>query len=258
MKVYPEIKLGSLTQIMCKDASWCHSDPFFPSNQALADETERVLSFLENKDQFDRYLPVLKGKLTNRDGAIAEARVAFFFHRNGFSIISWEPKGASNRLGEFEIQWKNTQSIFVEVKGPRWEGELEDDEKVGPRRRQPRSINGEARWVDPVEKVISAAEKAAPKFSGGRPNLLVVTGYLLFLSPSDTPRDIVVPQLSHALSDQKFSKIGGILLFDIDYSSERIEYQIALVENPNAEPLCVIPQDVSKGLSAANQKSFWR
>ena len=135
---------------------------------------------------------------------------------------------------------------------------MEDDEKFGLRRSQPRYINAEARWIDPVQKVISAAEKAAPKFSGGRPNLLVVTGDLFFLSPSEIPRDIVEPQLSHALSDQKFSKIGGIMIFDTHYSSERIEYQIAFVENSNAEPLCAIPRDVSKGLSAANQKSFWR
>ena len=242
---------------MCDSASWKGQDDF-PSSQLWADELEKVLSFLQVHAQFERYLPVLKGKLTQRDGALAEARVAFFFHRNGFSILSWEPKGASNRSGEFEIQWKNAQSIFVEVKGPRWEGELEDDEKFGPRRSQPRYINAEARWVNPVQKVISAAEKAAPKFLSNRPNLLVVTGDLLFLSPSKIPRDIVKPQLSHALSDQKFSKIGGIMIFDTHYSSECIEYQIAFIENPNAEPLCVIPGDVAKGLSAANQKGFWR
>ncbi len=80
----------------------------------------------------------------------------------------------------------------------------------------------------------------------------------LFLSPKEIPRDIVESQLSHELSDQKFSKIGGIMIFDTLYSSECIEYQIAFVENPNAEALCVIPEDVAKGLSAANQKSFSR
>lgn len=252
-----EIKLGPLTRAMCDSASWKGQDDFL-SSQLWADEVEKVLSFLEVHGQFERYLPVLKGKLSQRNGALAEAIVAFFFHRNGFSILSWEPKGASDNLGEFEIQWKNTQPIFVEVKGPRWEGELEDDEKFGPRRGQPRYIDAEARWVDPVQKVISAAEKAAPKFLPDKPNLLVVAGYLLFLSPSDLPRDIVEPKLSHALSDQKFSNIGGIMIFDIYYGLRGIEYPMVFVENPNAEPLCVIPKDVSKGLSAANQKGFWR
>ena len=54
--------------------------------------------------------------------------------------VEWEPKGASDNLGDFEIQWENTQPIFVEVKDPCWEGELEDNEKVGPRRSQPRNL----------------------------------------------------------------------------------------------------------------------
>jgi hypothetical protein len=257
MTFNPEIKLGPLTSAMCDSASWKGQDDF-PSSQLWADEAEKILSFLQVHGQFERYLPRLKGKITQRDGALAEARVAFFFHRNGFSILSWEPKGASNRFGEFEIQWKNARPIFVEVKGPRWEGELEDNEKFGPRRSQPRYLNAEARCVNPVEKVISAAEKAVPKFLSDRPNLLVVTGYLLFLSPSELPRDIVEPQISHALSDQNFSRAGGIMIFDTHYSSKSIAYQIVFVENPNAEPLCVIPGDVAKGLSAVNQNSFWR
>ena len=97
-----EIKLGPLTRAMCDSPSWKGQDDF-PSSQLWADELEKVLSFLQVHAQFECYLPVLKGKLTQRDGALAEARVAFFFHRNGFLILSWEPKGASNRFGEFEI-----------------------------------------------------------------------------------------------------------------------------------------------------------
>jgi len=159
----PEMKLGPLTSAMCDSASWKGQDDF-PSSQLWADEAEKVLSFLQVHGQFQRYLPVLKGKITQRDGALAEARVAFFFHRNGFSILSWEPKGASNRFGEFEIQWKNTRPIFVEVKGPRWEGELEDNEKFGPRRSQPRYLNAEARCVNPVEKLSVLRKKLFQNF----------------------------------------------------------------------------------------------
>lgn len=257
MTLNPEIRLGPLTSAMCDSASWKGQDNFPPS-QLLANEVEKILSFLQVHGQFQRYLPVLKGKITQRDGALAEARVAFFFHRNGFSILSWEPEGASNRLGDFEVQWKKTRPIFVEVKGPRWEGELEDNEKFGPRRSQPRYLNAEARFFNPVEKVISAAKKAVPKFLSNRPNLLVVTGYLLFCSPSKLPRDIVEPQISHALSDQNFSRVGGIMIFDTHYSLKCIEYQIVFVENPNAKPLCVIPEDVSNGLFTANQDGFYR
>ena len=102
-----EIKLGPLTRAMCDSPSWKGQDDF-PSSQLWADELEKVLSFLQVHAQFECYLPVLKGKLTQRDGALAEARVAFFFHRNGFLILSWEPKGASDNLGEFEISFIST------------------------------------------------------------------------------------------------------------------------------------------------------
>lgn len=260
MTIYSEIRLGPLTQAMCKDASWCHIDHVFPSDQVWADEIEKVLSFLEIKGQFDRYLPSLRGKLTQRDGAIAEARVAFFFHRNGFSIISWEPKGEKNRFGEFEIIWPNTKPIFVEVKGPRWEGELNDEELIGHRRKEPKYPHGEARSVQPVEKVIVAAEKAIPKFLPDKSNLLVVVGYLLFLSPKDLPKNIVEPQLISALSDERFSRIGGIIIFDTQYNykSKLIEYQTIFINNPNVLPLCAIPLPVAQGLLSANKKGFWR
>jgi hypothetical protein len=252
-----EVKLGPLTQAICKDASWEGEDAF-PSNQIWADEVERVLSFLQVQGQFERYLPMLRGTLTQRDGALAEARVAFFFHRNGFSILSWEPKGLSNKLGEFEIQWPDTQPIFVEVKGPRWEGELNDAERKGPRRKKPRYINAEARWVDPVERVIYEAGKAAPKFLPNRPNLLVVAGYLLFLSPREIPKNVTEPRIRSALSDKKFSTIGGIMIFDALCKGGPVDYEIVFINNCSAEPLCAIPEIVAKGLLEANRTGFLR
>lgn len=210
-----EVKLGPLTETICRDASWRGKDEF-PSSQLWADEVERVLSFLEIQGQFGRYLPMLGGKLTQRDGALAEARVAFFFHRNGFQIVSWHPKGASNRFGEFQVQWHDTKPIFVEVKGPRWEGELNDHEKFGPRRQQPRYINGEARFVDSVGKIIDAAEKAIPKFPTSGPNLLVVVAYLLFVSPRELPRNILEPQLSeHPIRDSLTLEGSLFLIFTV-------------------------------------------
>ena len=257
MSILHQIRLGPLTSAMCKDAG-CEGQNGFPSNQTWADEVERVLSFLQVQGQFERYLPMLRGTLTQRDGAFAEARVAFFFHRNGFSIVSWEPRGLSNKLGEFEIQWPDTQPIFVEVKCPRWEGELNDAEKKGPRRQQPRYINAEARWVDPVERVIYEAGKAAPKFLPNKPNLLVVAVYLLFLTPRELPQNIVEPMIRSALSDKKFTTIGGIMIFDTLYKGDSVNYEIVFINNCSAEPLCAIPEIVAKGLLEANKTGFLR
>lgn len=255
MQITERVMLGPLTKEIYCSASWGDEDEF-PSSQEWADEVERVLSFLEAQGQFDRYLPRLRGKLTQRDGALAEARVAFFFHRNGFKLISWEPRGASSRVGEFKVQWNSLQPIFIEVKGPRWEGELSEEELKGPRRHQPRYINSEARWFDSIGKVIAAAEKAVPKFLSDEPNLLVVVGYLLFVSPRELPRKIVEPRIKEALSDSHFKNIGGILIFDLAYNP--ISYEAAFIENVAANELCKIHPDVVKGLSMANEKVFRR
>ncbi len=257
MRITEHVIFGPLTKAMCHDASWAGKDEF-PSSQEWADEIERVLSFLEAQGQFERYLPMFRGKLTQRDGALAEARVAFFFHRNGFKIISWEPQGASSQLGEFEVQWNSLHPIFVEVKGPRWEGELSEDELNGPRRHQPRYINAEVRWIDSIGKVIAAANKAASKFRSDRPNLLVVVGYLLFVSPGDLPRRIVEPKITSALSDSCFKNIGGLLIFDFAYNTKTISYNAAFIENITANALCKIPKDVANGLLMANEKLFKR
>jgi hypothetical protein len=212
MAMNDQVRLGPLTEIIFNGASWRGADAF-PSNQIWADEVERVLSFLQAQGQFENYLPMLRGKLTQRDGALAEARVAFFFHKNGFKITSWRPLGASSYLGEFEIQWNSLPCIFVEVKGPRSEGELSEEELNGPRRHQPRYLDGEARWVDSIGKIVAAAEKALPKFLPDRPNLLVVVGYLLFVSPRELPQKIVEPKITNMLSDRRFSNLGGIIIF---------------------------------------------
>lgn len=249
------LRIGHLTKTIRHGASWQGLDEF-PSTQMWADEVERVLSFLQVHGQFERYLPRLRGKLTQRDGALAEARVAFFFSRNGFNIVSWEPDGAGSNLGEFEVQWNSLQPVFVEVKGPRWEGELSKEELNGPRRSKPRHISGEARWIDSTGKVIAAAKKAVPKFLPDRPNLLVVVGYLLFVSPRELPRDIVEPQIRGALSEKSFKNLGGVLIFDFAYNGEKISYHAAFIENTSALDSCLLPPDVAKGLSAGNKKTF--
>lgn len=248
-------KIGTLTKTIFNGASWLGIDDF-PSNQTWADEIEKILNFLESQGQFENYLPILRGKVTQRDGALAEARVAFFLHRNEFKILEWHPPGASSRLYEFEVQWRSSASIFVEVKGPRWEGELSEEELNGPRRQQPRYIDGEARFFDSIGKVINAADKAIPKFLPDKPNLLIVVGYLLFVSPSELPQGIVEPRIKSELSEDRFSNLGGLMIFDFVYGEQAINYKAAFIENPNANNLCKIPSDVAMGFSMANQKVF--
>ena len=100
----------------------------FPAHQEWADETEKVLAFLESQGVLDSMMSRLTARESERDGALAEARTGFFFSRNGFRIVEWEPEAVMGRPGDLEIQWRDTPTIFVEVKGPGWEGELSDEE----------------------------------------------------------------------------------------------------------------------------------
>jgi len=242
------VRLAPLTRTISHDASWRGQDDF-PANQIWADEVERILSFLESQCQFDRFLPKLRGKVTQRDGALAEARVAFFFFRNGFNILSWEPKGAGTYLGDIAIQWRELPGVFVEVKGPRWEGELDESELRGHRRSQPRYLNAEARWADPVGKLMEAVEKALPKFPDSRPNLLVVVDDMLFVSILEWPKNIIVPSVAERLAAGKFSIIGGILVFNTVCYGQEIVYRTLFIENGECHPKCRLPRPMVKGLT---------
>lgn len=222
--------LGPLLRSMCNGASWWNKDDF-PSNQIWADEIEKVLSHLDEHNQFQRYLPNLRGKLSQRNGALAEARVAFFFCRNGFSIISWEPHGNSNSLGEFEIQWDSTAPIFVEVKGPTWEGELNETERNSDRKNVGKYKHAETRTLDSIGKILEAISKAKnqKKFAVSRPNLLVVYSAHMFVSPLELNPQIVVPKVTAVLND--FPTLGGVLVFNAICRNTTIDYQTLFIEN---------------------------
>jgi hypothetical protein len=105
---------------------------------------------------------------------MAEARAAFFFHRNGFQILRWEPEEVPDHPGDLDIQWQESEPIFVEVKGPDWEGELTEAERVAGRTSLPKYINAEGRAIVPQERVLYAITRALPKLAEQRANLVVV------------------------------------------------------------------------------------
>ena len=241
-----EVRFGPLLDCMCSSASWRNQDDF-PSNQIWADEIERVLSHLEAHGQFQRYLPNLRGKLTQRYGALAEARVSFFLCRIGFSIISWEPQGDANSLGEFEVQWRSTSPIFVEVKAPTWEGELTETERDKGRKKVGKYKQAEARTLDTIGKVIAAISKAKKqsKFAVGRSNLLVVYTSLMFVSPFELNPQIVVPRVKSALRD--YPTLGGVLLFDANYRNLTIDYDSLFIANEAKNCTGSLPKVVVEG-----------
>ena len=75
---------------------------------------ERILSFTQVRGQFEHYLGRLRGNARQRNSALAELRVAFFFSRNGFRVVEWELMGANKRQGEFAIKTR-LGKLFVSI-----------------------------------------------------------------------------------------------------------------------------------------------
>jgi len=69
-----------------------------------------------------------------------------------------------------------------EVKGPRWEGELADEEIQAGRAKQPKDLYLDGRAVAPWRRIQFEVEKAYKKFIPTVPNLLVVSGHRGFIS----------------------------------------------------------------------------
>ena len=228
-----DVKLGPRTRIIVDGAVWREKHPF-PAHQAWANEIEKVLAFLEAQDQFTRF----KSRLCawERDGAMAEARAGFYFHRNGFCILRWEPVAVAGIPGDIEIGWQGTEPIFVEVKCPSWEGELEKAEIQTGRTESPKYINAEGRWIDPIERVIYAIGKSLPKFSPNRTNLVVVVDDL-FVSPLDISSSFVIGRLARELADVHYNRVSGVFMLNpVVYSDQEVEYRALFVPG-NGKPL---------------------
>jgi hypothetical protein len=219
------VTLGTFTRAIVDGAVWREKHPF-PAHQEWADEIERVFEFLEEQRQFSRFQSRLRA--WERDGAMAEARAGFYFHRNGFRILAWEPMAVPGIPGDIEIAWQDTEALFLEVKCPSWEGELEKREIYAGRTDRPKHINAEARAIDPVERVMYVVGKALPKFSPERVNVIVVVDDL-FVSPLDLSTDIVGGRIAGELTDGRYSTVSGVFLLNPVLYRAQVEYRIFFV-----------------------------
>ena len=240
------VRLGSITRSVLNRSCWS-ANSVFPATQDWADEVERVLSFLEAQTVLDDFLPRLAAR--EWEGALAEARAGFFFHRNGFRILRWEPEAVQGRPGDLEIRWRDTLPIFVELKGSGWEGELTPNEIAAGRQHSDKCINAEARAVGPIGRVVYAMEKALPKLDASRGNLVVVVDDL-FISPTELPKGCLASSLAHKIKATDFRPISGLFLINpVSYGSP-VEYRKYFVANPNA--VTALPDTVAEGLSMGN------
>jgi hypothetical protein len=243
------VKIGPLTRAVLNGAVWSENSEF-PAFQVWADEIDGVLSFLVVQEVFDRFLPRLRAR--ERDGALAEARAGFFFHRNGFRIIRWEPEEVHNHPGDLDIQWRTSEPIFIEVKGPGWEGELSEVERQAGRLNHPKYINAEGRAIAPAEHLLFAVSKALPKLSESRINLIVVVDDL-FVSPIELPKDYLTSVICQGIAGPQFRVVGGVFLLNpviYSCSNDFVEYRKYFI--PNGSALRPLPDIVREGFIAGN------
>jgi hypothetical protein len=172
------------------------------------DDPERVLSFLQAQGALKALLPRLLAR--EWEGAYAEARVGYFFKCNGFKILKLGPEEVRDRPGDIDIQWMETEPIFVEVKGPGWKGELSQEERLTGRKDLPKYINGDARFLDTFGSLVGAIDKAIPKFSAARPNLVAIADDP-FMSALQMPLDLLESRILLHLKEVRCVCVGGLL-----------------------------------------------
>jgi hypothetical protein len=219
-RVNETVTLGPLGSSVADGSSWLGADEF-PSSQSWADELERVLAFAHSRGGFERCLGDLRGSASQRDSALAELRVAFFLDRNGFRLVDWKPRGAGVKEGECSVACPSGHDIFVEVKSPGWESELQQAERLSGRTRLPKYINAEARFIDSAAAIRFAVTKAYPKFAANRKNLLVIADDLFvgFEHRPDFAADRalyarhVEPEKKGYFTDSTYERLGGVGIF---------------------------------------------
>jgi hypothetical protein len=77
------ITFGTLTARLVHDAEQLWGD-LYPAWQSYADECERLLAFLREHGELDRFWPRLCSRKQQRDEALNEIRVAYFLEVAGY------------------------------------------------------------------------------------------------------------------------------------------------------------------------------
>lgn len=260
--------LGPLTQRVSKKNKWGDG---FPSSQALADELEDALAFINTEKQFIYFLPRLRQSANQCDETLSEVFVAYYLtHYKGFQIVSWRPRGAPSTKGgytegEYEISLQQGPMIFVEVKSPGWESELSLSERKAGRDKLPKHQHGQCGTYNAEKEVLRIAREAMGKFTDAQPNLLVICDDLR-VTPFWTPEPVLKRRIMEWLGTPPSVPLGGLLLFHwySAFGASKVQYLTYYFENPLAKGQAwEIPVNASQLFTSANRLlsptgSFWQ
>lgn len=250
------VRVGSLTSRVMGGAAWRETNAY-PSSQAWADESERILTFAASRDQLERFLPNLCGRWNQFESALAELRVAFLLHRNGFKIVEWEPFGAASCRGEFAVTGPSLLPVFTEVKSPGWEGELTPEELKAGRQHRPKYLYCEGRNASPWERAQFEIQKAYKKFDPQNRNLLILADDL-FISLSHSTDlfanyALYSRQTGGCFTHKGYENIGGVGFFWVLPNTDPISYEMRVFLNPHALPSAALPEDIRGAFHAKSE-----
>ena len=231
----------------------------YPAWQPYADECERLLTFVDGHGQLSRFWPRLVGRPQQRDEALNEMRVAYFFEQSGFPIIGWEVVDALPYNVEFEISTGGGKTAYVEVKSPGWESELSEAEIKAGRARQDK-YDDKARAVGPEEVVRRTVKKAMPKFTGKVPSLIVISDdcFVNIGTWGTGPVTMALTEQSATYGpgvfrDPAYATVGGVCLFWMRRVAEgELVFASVCVTNPWALPTAVLPDELVAKIAQVN------
>jgi hypothetical protein len=245
------LPLGPLAGSRLGTHPWSDGYPALPAD---VEELEALLAFAREESRDHHYVSRLQGKLTQRDEALNELRVGLCLKSLDYRIVEWEPLCNNATKGEYSIAQNEQDVIFVEVKSPGWEGELDPQERRTGRTKQPKYMPEERRGgpLATWQQVRTCIVKAYPKFAPDRKNLLVIADD--FYVPLDGPQMEIAlynPQASlgcpeyglGCFASDAFQNIGSVLRLENRLPSSRSYFSdcYRLYGYPNPFALRVLP-----------------
>jgi hypothetical protein len=246
-----EVVLGTFGKMMCADARWSGQDGF-PSDQIWADFIEQILAHLQEMGVLEEFLPMLRGTVSQRDGALAEAYVSYFFSRCGFRLLQYHPEAVPGKPMDLEAQYGLGDSFYVEVKGPSWKGEVPEGER-NKRVKLPKHLDGEGGSANPAERIEYVIDnKLLHKLSDKKPNLVAIVPNL-FISPYMMPQELIDYRIGQALSKETHEIIAGVFVLEPRWTITEVEFETLFVENPDVLSQCALPRVVTDLLQQTNE-----
>lgn len=254
-------RLGPVARRFLSRKKWADQ---YPAHKCFADELEELVAFVLHNGRGAQFLPRLNARDRDRNKTLSELRVAYFFAKNGFPVVEWEPPGLGTRRGEFVLSVAGRERVFVEVKSRGWESELSRAQIEAGRPKQPKYQQGEGGAFGNWDAVHACINDAYSKFRPDSRNLLVIADDLkisLFESLHHVDIALYADHCMYgskgAFTSAQYANVGAFGVFGAGYRQSDVQYEFCVFPNPFALPKTAIPRALL-AFKAARYNDEWR